>query len=287
MENSTENTTELTIKDEKSNSKIRNPFPWIGKVFKYEMKHSMRILLPVYAAVIAIALLAGILTASKSALNGAENQNNNFNFTYTLNGINGTLSEATGFAMFLFIIIVIASAVVSIIILVKRFKNGLLGDEAYLNLSLPVTIGEHLWGRIFHIYIWSFAYIITMIISLLLISFSSWKDIFSHFDSNALHAFFGIMLFILFGSLALILFIFLINSIGHLAKRHRTLVKLISLILILSITSRIIGGIDYAFFQKTNNSIGVFYLMSLFGAILSVIYGTATYFILKLKLNLE
>lgn len=287
MENSTENTTELTIKDEKSNSKIRNPFPWIGKVFKYEMKHSMRILLPVYAAVIAIALLAGILTASKSALNGAENQNNNFNFTYTLNGINGTLSEATGFAMFLFIIIVIASAVVSIIILVKRFKNGLLGDEAYLNLSLPVTIGEHLWGRIFHIYIWSFAYIITMIISLLLISFSSWKDIFSHFDSESFYGFFGIMLFILFGSLALILFIFLINAIGHLAKKHRTLVKLISLILILSITSRIIGGIDYAFFQKTNNSIGVFYLMSLFGAILSVIYGTATYFILKLKLNLE
>lgn len=287
MENSTENTTELTIKDEKSNSKIRNPFPWIGKVFKYEMKHSMRILLPVYAAVIAIALLAGILTASKSALNGAENQNNNFNFTYTLNGINGTLSEATGFAMFLFIIIVIASAVVSIIILVKRFKNGLLGDEAYLNLSLPVTIGEHLWGRIFHIYIWSFAYIITMIISLLLISFSSWKDIFSHFDSEFFYGFFGIMLFILFGSLALILFIFLINAIGHLAKKHRTLVKLISLILILSITSRIIGGIDYAFFQKTNNSIGVFYLMSLFGAILSVIYGTATYFILKLKLNLE
>ena len=287
MENSTENTTELTIKDEKSNSKIRNPFPWIGKVFKYEMKHSMRILLPVYAAVIAIALLAGILTAGKSALSGAENQNNNFNFTYTLNGINGTLSEATGFAMFLFIIIVIASAVVSIIILVKRFKNGLLGDEAYLNLSLPVTIEEHLWGRIFHIYIWSFAYIITMIISLLLISFSSWKDIFSHFDSESFYGFFGIMLFILFGSLALILFIFLINAIGHLAKRHRTLVKLISLILILSITSRIIGGINYAFFQKTNNSIGVFYLMSLFGAILSVIYGTATYFILKLKLNLE
>lgn len=287
MENTRENTTELTIKDEKSNSKIRNPFPWIGKVFKYEMKHSMRILLPVYAAVIAIALLAGILTASKSALNGAENQNNNFNFTYTLNGINGTLSEATGFAMFLFFIIVIASAVVSIIILVKRFKNGLLGDEAYLNLSLPVTIGEHLWGRIFHIYIWSFAYFITMIISLLLISFSSWKDIFSHFNSESFYGFFGIMLFILFGSLALILFIFLINAIGHLAKKHRTLVKLISLILILSITSRIIGGIDYAFFQKTNNSIGVFYLMSLFGAILSVIYGTATYFILKLKLNLE
>lgn len=290
MENSTENTTELTIKDEKSKSKFRNPFHWIGKVFKYEMKHSMRILLPVYAAVIAIALLAGILIAGKSAINGAngaESQNPNFNFTYTLNGINGTLSQATGFAMFLFFIIVIASAVVSIIILVKRFKNGLLGDEAYLNLSLPVTIGEHLWGRIFHIYIWSFAYIITMVISLLLISFSSWKDIFSRFDSNMWNALFGIILFVLFGALALILFIFLINAIGHLAKKHRTLVKLISLILILSITSRIIGGIDYVFFQKTNNSIGVFYLMSLFGAILSVIYGTATYFILKLKLNLE
>ena len=69
MENSTENMTELTIKDKKTNSKIRNPFPWIGKVFKYEMKHSMRILLPVYAAVIAIALsfLATLYPAWKAS----------------------------------------------------------------------------------------------------------------------------------------------------------------------------------------------------------------------------
>ena len=45
---------------------IRNPFPWIGKVFKYEMKHSSRILMPVYIAIVAIALITGLFVPLES-----------------------------------------------------------------------------------------------------------------------------------------------------------------------------------------------------------------------------
>ena len=46
---------------------IRNPFPWIGKVFKYEMKHSERILLPIYIAIVAVALLTGSCAGADGA----------------------------------------------------------------------------------------------------------------------------------------------------------------------------------------------------------------------------
>ena len=38
----------------------RNPFHWIGKVCKYELKHSSRILVPIYIAIIALALMTGL-----------------------------------------------------------------------------------------------------------------------------------------------------------------------------------------------------------------------------------
>ena len=69
--------------------------------------------------------------------------------------------------------------------------------------------------------------------------------------------------------------------------KHRTMVKLIAIIVIISFTSRLIGGITFNYLSNTDNPATMFYWNALFGVILSAIYGTATYFILKLKLNLE
>ena len=59
---------------------IRNPFPWIGKVYKYEMKHSVRILLPVYVAIVAIALITGLIVPLSS------DGDLDFNFSFNMNG---------------------------------------------------------------------------------------------------------------------------------------------------------------------------------------------------------
>ena len=127
---------------------IRNPFPWIGKVFKYEMKHSVRILLPVYIAIIAIALITGLFIPLNN------DGNLDFNFSYNIDGNENVMNGLAGFFFLIYWVIIIVAGVVTIGVISKRFKNGLLGDEAYLNLSLPVTIGEHLWGRILMILSW-------------------------------------------------------------------------------------------------------------------------------------
>ena len=258
---------------------IRNPFPWIGKVFKYEMKHSVRILLPVYIAIIAIALITGLFIPLNN------DGNLDFNFSYNIDGNENVMNGLAGFFFLIYWVIIIVAGVVTIGVISKRFKNGLLGDEAYLNLSLPVTIGEHLWGRILMIIVWGVISLAVMLISFIALCIKNLSVI--HFEVDWIYIFFGIILFDLSWSLCILLFTYLVNAIGHLSKKHRTMVKLIAIIAIISFTSRLIGGITFNYLSNSDNSGSILYWNALFAVIISAIFGTATYFILKLKLNLE
>ena len=259
---------------------IRNPFPKIAKVFKYEMKHSVRILLPVYAGLVVIALLTGLLFTTLP-----ENDSFSFSFTTNINGVEGALEQASGFLLFLYMVIVIASAVFSAIVVAKRFSNGFLGDEAYLNLTLPVTIGEHLWGRVLSAIVWICICIITMLISLLAVMIRLWKDLFGNLSQETFTTGLEFIVMVMSFALTLILFTYLINSIGHLSKKHRTFVKLLAVIVVLTVTSRFFGAFNVEYLDN-HDKLSMAYII-LYNSILSVIYGTATYFILKLKLNLE
>ena len=258
---------------------IRNPFPWIGKVFKYEMKHSVRILLPVYIAIIAIALITGLFIPINN------DGNLDFNFSYNIDGNENVMNGLAGFFFLIYWVIIIVAGVVTIGVISKRFKNGLLGDEAYLNLSLPVTIGEHLWGRILMIIVWGVISLAVMLISFIALCIKNLSVI--HFEADWIYIFFGIILFDLSWSLCILLFTYLVNAIGHLSKKHRTMVKLIAIIAIISFTSRLIGGITFNYLSNSDNPGSILYWNALFAVIISAIFGTATYFILKLKLNLE
>ncbi len=258
---------------------IRNPFPWIGKVFKYEMKHSGRILLPVYIAIIAIALITGFFIPLNN------DGNLDFNFSYNIDGNENVMNGLAGFFFLIYWVIIIVAGVVTIGVISKRFKNGLLGDEAYLNLSLPVTIGEHLWGRILMIIVWGVISLAVMLISFIALCIKNLSVI--HFEADWIYIFFGIILFDLSWSLCILLFTYLVNAIGHLSKKHRTMVKLIAIIAIISLTSRMIGGITFNYLSNSDNPGSILYWNALFAVIISAIFGTATYFILKLKLNLE
>ncbi len=258
---------------------IRNPFPWIGKVFKYEMKHSVRILLPVLVAILAIALIAGLCIPRTS------DGYMDMNFTFNVNGSENVMDGLAGFFFMIYWVLVVVSAVVTISVITKRFKNGLLGDEAYLNLTLPVTIGEHLWGRICTVIVWDLIYTAVMLLSFILVFIKNLSLI--HLDEGWQFVFIGLILLDMAWSLCLIALIYLVNALGHLSKKHRVLVKIASLIIIISVTSRLLGSINFDFLNETYNATGLLYWNACFGMILTAIYGTATYFILKLKLNLE
>lgn len=264
------------MENENKNKKIRNPFPWIGKVFKYEMKQSVRTLLPIYIVTIVFAFLTGIFYSNDAT----EKVFSGFSISIT-----GNDNKITGFMAFFYFILLVATAAVSVSMLAKRFKSGLLEDEAYLNLALPVTIGEHLWGRILTVLVWALAYIIMLILSFSLLM-EKWYWSSGNFAEDIEQSFAFISAFLM-GAMALMMFIYCINAIGHLSKKHRGAVKVLAVIVIASVSSRLFGNMSYEYFSNTNDSFGVLYLAALFEALLSVIFGTVTYFILNLKLNLE
>ncbi len=259
------------------NKSIRNPFPWIGKVFKYEMKHLGRILLPVNIAIIAIAFISGLMVPVST------DGDLDFHFTYRIDGQETVTNGLAGFFFMLFCVLVIVSAVVTVNVISKRFKNGLLGDEAYLNLTLPVTIGEHLWGRILSIVVWDVIYTFVMGISLILLFIKNLSLL--NINGDFIPWCCVIFLLDLACALCLILFIYMVNCIGHLSKKNRSIVKLIAVIIIISISSKITGALTYTLMDA--EGLTIFYVYTLLAFIFSAIYGCATYFILKLKLNLE
>ncbi len=156
----------LTMEKDIASTKkgFRNPFPATGKVFKYEMLSMSRIFVPLFLALIGMSLVIGL----------------SVNTDFFIKGKSLASDEPNVFMMIfymLFTILCTVSAVVLLVVIEKRFKKTMLGDEGYLNLTFPVTIGEHLWGRYFANIVWCLAYGLTMLIALALITIKGWKYI--------------------------------------------------------------------------------------------------------------
>ena len=92
-----------------------------------------------------VSLIAGIVVFRDDSLDIFENNSDNL---------------IRGIILMVAFVLFIASFVVSIFIIEKRFQKGMLGDEAYLNLSLPVTMGEHVWGRALAAFVWALGYVL-------------------------------------------------------------------------------------------------------------------------------
>ena len=129
---------------------MRNPFPKIGKVMKYEFKHSARLLLPLYGVLLVLGLFTGLSFDKNMAaemINPTVNYNaDGFNISTNYNSETET-GLLTGLLIFACTVLASVIVVITIVTLVRRFKQSMLEEEAYLNLSLPCTMGEQLWGK--------------------------------------------------------------------------------------------------------------------------------------------
>ena len=157
----------------------RNPFPIIGKVYKYEFKHISKTLVPLFLILLALGLVIGLLQSPMSSysktvteneiiIQGTIDENDLF-----MNNSDGVLlarnNAMKAFILiilsFIFSLYIMAVFIVTMVILSGRFKKSMLGDEAYLNLVLPVTMGEHIWGRFLAAVTWVILCFITAGIS--------------------------------------------------------------------------------------------------------------------------
>ncbi len=112
----------------------------LGKLIKHEFKATARIIWPMYAGMVVLALITRL-----AAMPLLDSQHSFF-----INAISILI-------IFLFGLCMIALAFMPLIISAVRFKKNILGSEGYLTMSLPVNTDQVLCSKMITSLVWYFA----------------------------------------------------------------------------------------------------------------------------------
>lgn len=108
----------------------------LGKLLKHEFRATGRIMLPVFAVLVVLALLF------------------NVSVRYIDNVSSSLLQVLFGLIIFAFIVGVIAAEIIALVLMINRFYKNLLGDEGYLMFTLPVNVHELVWSKLIVSFVW-------------------------------------------------------------------------------------------------------------------------------------
>ena len=94
----------------------------LGKLIKYEFKATGRLLIPLYGALIIFAFISKIFMGD---------------FLYNSDSILGNIPQIL--AILIYVGIMVAIFVVTVFIIIQRYRTNLLCDEGYLMNTIPVN----------------------------------------------------------------------------------------------------------------------------------------------------
>lgn len=266
------------------------------KLLKYEWKACARTCLPMYAAVLLLALVNRLTMKDQ--------------VQELMYGIPTALMGLLYFA------VMVAVFVVTTVILIQRFYKNLLGDEGYLMFTLPVTVSQHIWAKTIIAVAMSIISIAAAVLSIGIIGSGAQMlvglgDVLAGIgksftsDPNTLFYTLESIIWLLLLAGAAMLFIYLCMALGHLAKKHRVLMSVVWYFVLSTIAQFLfmffimgVGNLPLeGFWQAVQNfflSIGPaatvhigMILLCIGTAIPGAVFFLATRYILKNKLNLE
>lgn len=247
----------------------------LGKLLKYEIPAMGRKLLPLYAAWAATALLLGLTTQSADSKN---------EFMVVISALLYTAIATTIFVM-------------TIIMIVQRYSNSLLGDEAYFNHVLPVTVAEHIGNKAISATLWIFVTLLVAIFTGILIGigalivsgeFISLRELIRGFYEIELPKHFGlyvieVLLLTITGTVKTIMQIYAAITIGHQVPNRTTLASIGAYILIMIFESSVGRALLPLFINLEYNADGFVNFNRVFipGFIMAVIFSVIYFFICK------
>ena len=123
----------------------------LGKLIKHELRGSGRTMLPFILVSLFLAVMAGL------SMRAMEHQQDYswFNILF-------------GIVIFLFVAGLMAVCIMSVVVVLTRFRQNLLGDEGYLMFTLPVSVDEHIWAKMIVSAIWFLATGLTCMLAVML-----------------------------------------------------------------------------------------------------------------------
>lgn len=260
-----------------------------GKLMKYEMKSLTRGLLPLYGAILAVAVINRVLMGIS---------------------LNRGMGLPVIIAMMVYFGLCVAVGVVTIMAVVQRFYKGLLCDEGYLMHTLPVRPVELVLSKLTGATVMTILSGVVGIVSVLILMsvdffavdwLGGFRDLFRNFPSWPL-AVFECLLVGLFCVTGQIAQLYAVMALGHLSNKHRVAMSFVWYLVISTALSALLGifvtvanetGLDYWLTQLTsamNSSLCLH--LGLIVAVLAYLVKTAifcgvTNHVLTNKLNLE
>lgn len=261
-----------------------------GKLMKYEMKSLTRGLLPLYGAILAVAVINRVLMGIS---------------------LNSGMGLPVIIAMMVYFGLCVAVGVVTIMAVVQRFYKGLLCDEGYLMHTLPVRPVELVLSKLTGATIMTILSGVVGVVSVLILMsvgvnfavdwLGGFRDLFRNFPSWPL-AVFECLLVGLFCVTGQIAQLYAVMALGHLSNKHRVAMSFVWYLVISTALSALLGifvtvanatGLDYWLTQLTsamNSSLCLH--LGLIVAVLAYLVKTAifcgvTNHVLTNKLNLE
>ena len=286
---------------------MKNPFERVGKVIKYEFKHSARTLLPLYGVLLVLGLLTGLSVNQQkydkiiSSMVGEES------YHYEVQGQEAAKAMITSLLVMAVVGLSIAIIVITITSLARRFKQSMLGEEAYLNLSLPLTMGQQLWGRFIMDFLWLFCCVVVIFLTFLLCFmrmnllkfFTELKNTIPEMNevlsqqNLSIGKIMGIVsLMSVVTSMWIISFIFVVNAISHLFKNNKGLIKVVAIIVLLWLSGKVTGLFTVDDVNMIKNNVGHVFvqnglIVSAINLVWSALYFAFAQFVFTKKLNLE
>ncbi len=145
----------------------------LGKLIRYELKSTSRVMWFIYAAVVASGALLGFVVPFGSRINtSTEIVNGEEVFNFGFGG--GTLVMILMIALFLiYILLINAMAIMTTIMIIMRFYNNMLQGEGYLMHTLPVPAWQHVLCKLITAVLWQLIALAVAVLSGFLLSLTS------------------------------------------------------------------------------------------------------------------
>ena len=270
----------------------------LSKLLKHEFRATGRIMLPLYGAVAALAVLANL---SIRVLNVTDN-------TF--------VSILFGLIVVVFGVSIAAAAIATVVVMIVRFYRNLLGNQGYLMHTLPATVHQQIWAKLIVSLVWivgTFLVVWLLILATVLIQsgtnlgdvfaeLPSWKELKVLLAEAGIHT--GSLTLVGIEVLAAALLSCLVSclhcyaamSLGQMFSRNKILLSIVFYVGISILFTVLRTGVGYGFARTADSMVQavelVEYLRTAMGGILAflLVQGAALYaaaaLCLKKRLNL-
>lgn len=269
----------------------------LGKLMKHEFRATGRIMGPLYLALILLALGAN---GSVRLLSSSQNR-----FLITMGGVE----------LFVFGLVIVAVGVMTLVVMINRFRTNLLGNEGYVTFTLPASVHEQVWAKLIVSAVWAIVTVAAICLSAMIAVFrvsyvnsivesirSMMQQMTSYYALNGTAFLLELLALFIVACFCFCLEFYAAMSVGHSFANHKTLLSVVFFFLF-QIVMQVIGtwslfatgnsGWLENLFSSMPNVSGVqamhtLMAISILGTVIvAAVYYFLTTYMLKKHLNLE